>query len=142
MRDVTARIVLSVLTAILFAVQFPAPSAPSASAHGVTASHSSSPGSPQAHPAGLKDRSGTQTGQEYVPCGPPAQEEDPNGLLRTRDRHRTVAQATPEPLSRCLVAGDTVGRTRTAPLLVPAGSHRTPRSSASHSPAVLQVFRC
>ncbi|HWU09982.1 MAG TPA: hypothetical protein VN520_27020 [Streptomyces sp.] len=142
MRDATARIVLSVLTAILFAVQFPAPSAPYASAHGLAIAHSSFPGSPQAHAAGLEGQVGTQTGREYASCGTPVHEGDPNGLLRTRDRHRTVVQATPEPLSRCLVTGDTAGRPPATAPAAPAGSHRTSRSSVSRSPAALQVFRC
>ncbi|MFI2779751.1 hypothetical protein [Streptomyces sp. ALB3] len=142
MRDVTARIVLSVLTVILFAVQFPAPSAPSASAHGVAGAHRSSLSAPEAPAAGSRSQGGAQTGQEYAPCGPPADEGDPNGALRTRDRHRTVAQATAEPLSRCLVTADAAFRPAATALVAAAGSHRTSRSSASHSPAALQVFRC
>ncbi|MGW0788627.1 hypothetical protein ACWD04_10310 [Streptomyces sp. NPDC002911] len=137
MRDATARIVISILTAILLAVQFPVPAAPSSSAY---SAQESPAGSPETHSVGLPGQDVTPAWQEYTPCGPPSQEREPNGLLHTRDRHRAVVQSVPETLSRCLVTGDTSVRPPTAALIAAADPHRTP--SASLSPAVLQVFRC
>ncbi|CAM5332009.1 hypothetical protein AB0H45_27545 [Streptomyces atroolivaceus] len=146
MRGVTARIVFSILTAILLAVQFPVSAEPFASAPGTQAlspgTQALSADSPTTYAADLRGQGATQAGQLYSPCGPPAQEGDPNGLLRTRDRHRAAAQSTPEPPSRCLMTGDTPCPAPAAALVAPAGPHRTSRPSASHSPAVLQVFRC
>ncbi|MFB4420429.1 hypothetical protein C5F59_004975 [Streptomyces sp. QL37] len=143
MRDKTARFLLSALTAILLALQFPAPSA-SAFAQGAHSAREPSSGSPEAHAPGLESQGApSRSGEEkYAPCGPPADERDPNGLLRARDRHRTALQSATETLSRCLVAGDTAGRPPPVPLVASADTHRTSRSSASHSPAALQVFRC
>ncbi|MFC9946242.1 hypothetical protein [Streptomyces pratensis] len=139
MRDATARIVLSILTAILMAVQFPVPATPFASAHSAL---ESAPGPSETRAAGPEVLNVTQAVQEYAPCGPPVQEGDPHGALRTRDRHRAAVQCTTDTLSRCLVTGDTEGRPRTSEPVGPAVPHHASRSSASHSPAALQVFRC
>ncbi|MER5555187.1 hypothetical protein ABT001_26560 [Streptomyces sp. NPDC002793] len=139
MRDATVRIVLSVLAVILLAAQFQGTAAPTASAHGAEAP---SRATPAAHTLDLRDHDATRTGLEYAPCGLPNDDGDPNGSLRTRDRHRASAQSVLEPLSRCLVTGDTADRPPAEASLTPARTHLGPRSSAVHSPAVLQVFRC
>ena len=139
MRDATARIILSVLAAILLAVQFPAPAPSGASAHGV---QEFSSGPPATHTVGPRTQDPTPTGQEYTPCGLPTEGGESNGSLRTRDRHRVAVQSTSETLSRCFVTGDTAGRPPVAVPVTPAHAYAMPRSSASHSPAALQVFRC
>lgn len=139
MRDAAARIILSVLAVILLVVQFPAPAPSGTSAHSVQEFPS---GSPATHTVGPQAQDATPTAQEYAPCGLLTEGGESNGSLRTRDRHRVAVQSTSETLSRCFVTGDTAGRPPVAAPVAPAHAYAMPRSSASHSPAALQVFRC
>ncbi|MFF8672989.1 hypothetical protein [Streptomyces sp. NPDC015242] len=129
-RGPTARTVVSLLAAVLLALQFFAPTASFASAH--TRSHAEAKAQPGSTPSGMALR------DEIAGCraGHPG---DPTGPLRTRDRSHTAdsAPSAPDrPLSRHTrpTADEPAGRG--------TAHHRTPRSSASHTPAALQVFRC
>jgi len=129
-RDATVRFVLTILSAVLLALQLFAPTASFASAHSTT--HASAP--KVAGAAAVAKR-----GDEIVTCGGLEHSTVPNGPLRTRDRHRLAADSAPEPPARALLRYDT-----TAPAPTGAGvtAHHLPRSSTAHSPAALQVFRC
>ena len=140
MRDVTARVILSALAAILLVVQFPA--ATTSGGASAQSGRESFSGSPATHTVDLRTQDAPRTGPEYTPCDLLTEDGESNGSLRTRDRHRAAAHSTSETLSRCFVTGDTAGRPPIAAPVAPAYAHAVPRSSASHSPAVLQVFRC
>jgi hypothetical protein len=123
-RDATTRFVLTILTALLLALQFFGPTTLSASAsmHSDRVSAVASPVAP-----------------EYATCGTPDHDADPNGLPRVRDRHRTGADCAPEAFVRSLLTHTlTAEHAPTGP----CDAHRASGSSAFPSPEVLQVFRC
>jgi len=130
-RGKTARSVVTLLTAVLLALQFFAPTTSFASAH--TVRHAEAKAQP-APKAGIKaPRSETIT---FRDCGAAG---TPTVPLRLRDRFRTV-DCGPETPERPLLRQDPAAfRTPVAP---GAAHHRTARSSTAHSPAALQVFRC
>ncbi|MBC2905408.1 hypothetical protein [Streptomyces cupreus] len=131
-RGATARTVVSILAAVLLGLQVFASTASFASAH--TARHAVAKGQP-----GIKS-SGKALRDEIVTCRDAGRHGDPTGPLRTRDRYRTAADCAPEApdrpyqRQRASNAGEP-GTPRTA-------HYRMSRSSAAHSPAALQVFRC
>ncbi|MEU1125926.1 hypothetical protein ABZ371_20755 [Streptomyces sp. NPDC005899] len=164
MRDAASRFVVTLLTAILLALQFSGPTShtnPTAQAGGSLAP-SPAPGSPvtqtvsrastgtdgdAATRTGARmdartDPGATAAGRTLIPCDEPVEDGDSHGALRSRDRHRTAVGTASESSSRSLVAGDTGPRPDAVALLLTGVPQHTPRSAASPSPAVLQVFRC
>lgn len=124
------RFVFMILVTLL-AVQFFALATPSALAHD----------SDVAAATGIADR-GTgaeQLEREYATCGS-ADHTFPNGLPRTRDRYRTAADLIPQPVAHSRLLGAYYDRTSAD---APVSWESTPHlgSSATRSPAVLQVFR-
>ncbi|MFF8972998.1 hypothetical protein [Streptomyces sp. NPDC014995] len=133
-RGTTARTVVSILAAVLLALPFFAPSSSFAHAH--TARHAQAKTQPGIKPSGMSLRDETVTSRSCDRSGAPI---DP---LRTRDRHRATltADSAPQERERTLPArGSSADR---QPIRPAAPYHRSSRSSASHSPAALQVFRC
>ncbi|MGI5378925.1 hypothetical protein ACQEV2_32690 [Streptomyces sp. CA-251387] len=132
-RGTTARTVVSLLAAALLALQFFAPTASFAHAH--TASQAEAKAQPGIKLSGKALRDETLTSRHCTPSG----DGDPTGPLRTRDRQR-VADSGPEaryrpPLTRDPASAHEPDRPGTA-------HQRISRSSASRTPAALQVFRC
>ncbi|GAA2236829.1 hypothetical protein L0M19_11335 [Streptomyces indiaensis] len=140
-RGTTARTVVSILAAVLLALQFFAPTASFASAH--THSQSEAKAQPGTKPSGMSSRPGPKAPgkalrDETATCRA-GHHGDPTGPLRTRDRSHTADLTPPgpeRPLQRHIRP--------TAPEAVRPGTahHHTSRSSTSHTPAALQVFRC
>ncbi|MFJ8715671.1 hypothetical protein ACIRD9_21180 [Streptomyces violaceus] len=140
-RGTTVRTMVSILAAVLLALQFFAPTASFASAH--TPRKAEAKAQPGTEPSDTTSRpgikfSGKALRDEIATCRA-GHHGDPTGPLRTRDRfhHADSAPSAPErPLLRHIPP--------TAPEQVRAGAahQRTSRSSASHTPAALQVFRC
>jgi hypothetical protein len=130
-RGKTARILVTLLTAVLLALQLCAPTTSFASAH--TVRHAEAKAQPALKAGGKAPRSETIT---YRDCGAAG---TPTVPLRLRDRYRP-ADCGPETPERPLLTQDPAAvRTQVAP---GAARHRTARSSTAHSPAALQVFRC
>ncbi|GHG89988.1 hypothetical protein [Streptomyces lanatus] len=129
-RGTTVRTVVSLLAAVLLALQFFAPSVSFAHAH--TVSQAEAKAQPGNKLSGKALRDETLMSRECAPSG----DGDPTPL-RTRDRSR-FADCGPTAPDRPPLTRD------------PASAHaipgtaldRTSRSSTSHSPAALQVFRC
>jgi hypothetical protein len=140
-RGTTARTAVSLLAAVLLALQFFAPAASFATAH--TPSHAEAKAQPGTHPSGTASRPGVTLSvkalrDEIATCRA-GHHGDPTGPLRTRDRSH-AADSAPSAPDRPLPR-------HTRPTAhEPSGNgtahHRTSRSSASHTPAALQVFRC
>ncbi|GAA2575360.1 hypothetical protein OG542_08845 [Streptomyces violaceus] len=140
-RGTTVRTMVSILAAVLLALQFFAPTASFASAH--TPRKAEAKAQPGTEPSDTTSRpgikfSGKALRDEIATCRA-GHHGDPTGPLRTRDRfhHADSAPSAPErPLLRHIPP--------TAPDQVRAGAahHRASRSSTSHTPAALQVFRC
>jgi hypothetical protein len=129
------RFVLTILAALLMALQFPAPSAPFASAHSTNVSATESP-------ERYTGKGAEEAELELVTCAPLDRDSDTNGL-HTRDRHRAAPGSTHEALSRALLTSGVAGkRPPTSLAKAPADTHRAPRSSTALSAAALQVFRC
>ncbi|MGI5458865.1 hypothetical protein ACQEWB_37955 [Streptomyces sp. CA-249302] len=128
-RGTTTRTAVALLAAVLLALQFFAPTASFAAAH--TTRHAVAKDLPGTKLSGkaLRDESTT-----FGDCGHSG---DPTGPLRSRDRHAPTGFTSEEP-ERQLLAQD------------PASVHEPvalralhlSRSSTSHSPAALQIFRC
>ncbi|MET9971718.1 hypothetical protein ABZZ80_38930 [Streptomyces sp. NPDC006356] len=132
-RGTTARTVVSLVAAVLLALQFFAPGASFAHAH--TVSQAEAKAQPGIKLSGKALRDETLTFRHCMPSG----QGDPTGPLRTRDQLRfadTGAQAPDRPLlTRDPASAHQPG--------TPGSAHqRTSRSSTSHTPAGLQVFRC
>ncbi|WP_406006197.1 hypothetical protein OG440_08335 [Streptomyces sp. NBC_00637] len=135
-RGTTTRTVISILAAVLLALPFFAPTPSFAHAH--TARHAEAKTPPGIKPSGKAMRDEIVTFRDCDRSGGPA---DP---LRTRDRHRAAASASagsaPQEPQRALLAQDPAAAHQPARPGDP--HHRSSRSSAAHSPAALQVFRC
>lgn len=134
-RGATTRTVISVLAAVLLALPFFAPASPFASA--TTARQAEAKAQPGIKLSGKAMREEIVAFRDCDRSGGPA---DP---LRTRDRHRATtsspAASAPQEPERALLARDPAATHQ------PAGAqpwHRSSRSSAAHSPAALQVYRC
>ncbi|MBB4711785.1 hypothetical protein BJ965_001667 [Streptomyces luteogriseus] len=140
-RGTTARTVVAVLAAALLALQLFAPTASFATAH--THSQAEAKAQPVTKPSGTSSRPGHKSSgkalrDETATCRA-GQHGDPTGPLRTRDRSHTTdsAPSAPErPLRK------DIRPTVPEPVRPGAGYHRASRSSTSHTPAALQVFRC
>jgi hypothetical protein len=139
-RGTTARTVVSILAAVLLALQLFAPTASFASAH--TPREVEAKAQSGAEPSGMSSRPGTTFGKalrdEIATCRA-GHHGSPTGPLRTRDRfHSTdpAPSAHERPLLRHIPP-------RAPARVTPGVAHeRTSRSSTSHTPAALQVFRC
>jgi hypothetical protein len=129
LRGTTARTVVAVLTAVLLALPFFAPSEGFATAHtGRQAEAKAQSGTKISGKASRAEGSGKRQ------CNHAG---DPTGPLRTRDRHRTVDFA-PEGPERPLTAEEPAA----PPERVSTGEFPLSRPSTGHAPAALQVFRC
>jgi hypothetical protein len=128
-RITTARTAVAFLAAALLALQFFAPSASFAPAH--TIRQAEAKAQPGIKLSGKALRNETVTSRHCEHSG------DPTGPLRTRDRHRAL-DFTPDGPERALLVQDPAATHEPALSRAP----RTSRSSTSHSPAALQVFRC
>ncbi|MFF7314505.1 hypothetical protein [Streptomyces sp. NPDC008137] len=139
-RGTTARTVVSLLAAALLALQFFAPTAPFASAH--TPRKAVAKAQPGAEPSGHAARPGILSGKalrdEIADCRA-GHLGDPTGPLRTRDRfhHADSAPCAPERARLRHIQPAAQDQVRAG-----AAHHRASRSSTSHTPAALQVFRC
>ncbi|MEV6616860.1 hypothetical protein AB0N31_24025 [Streptomyces sp. NPDC051051] len=133
-RGTTARTVVSLLVAALLTLPF-FTLAPSF-AHAYTARHVEAEAEP-----GIK-LSATPARDEISSSRPCGRSEKPFDPLRPRDRHRATVTADPAPQQSerpRSVQDPAAGHRPTGPV----GLHRHwSRSSAAHSPAALQVFRC
>ncbi|MDN3256400.1 hypothetical protein [Streptomyces sp. MA25(2023)] len=131
-RGTTARTVVPILAAVLFALQIFTPTVSFASAH--------TSGDVVAN-TGLGTTPAETAGHdETVTCHETDRPGNPTTAPRVRDRHRGTAAPQPDAPQRPLL--------RHADPLVPdpgapvrAGEHR-PGNATDHSPAALQVFRC
>jgi hypothetical protein len=139
-RGTTARTVVSILAAVLLALQFFAPKASFASAH--TPREVEAKAQPGTEPSGMSSRPGSKFSgkalrDEIATCRA-GHHGGPTGPLRTRDRFHSTdpGHSAERPLLRHIPP--------TAPERVTPGVayERTSRSSTSHTPAALQVFRC
>lgn len=132
-RGTTARTVVSILAAVLLALQFFAPTASFAQAH--TVSQAEAKAQPGIKLSGKALRDETLMSRHCVPSG----DGDPTGPLGTRDRLRH-ADSGPQAPDRSLLTRDPASADEPAR---PGTAHeRISRSSASRTPAALQVFRC
>lgn len=128
-RGTTVRTVVAILTAVLLALPFFAPSGGFATAHtGRQAEAKAQSGTKLSGKAARAEASGKRH------CNHAG---DPTGPLRTRDRHRAVDFA-PQGPERPLSAEEPAA----APERVTAGEFPLSRPSTAHAPAALQVFRC
>ncbi|MGW0814404.1 hypothetical protein ACWD00_14310 [Streptomyces viridiviolaceus] len=126
-----ARTMVALLAAVLLALQFFTPSASFASAH--TSRDAVAKATPGFDPSGTAPRG------ETVTCHDTGKPGNPNGSPRHRDRHRAAAPSAPETPERPLARR----HAETPPERAASGTDRHPsRSSTTHSPAALQVFRC
>ncbi len=135
-RGTTVRLVPTILSAVLLALQLFAPTASFASFASFASAHRTQVTAAAAPDAATSKRA--DDADEAVNCGEIQHPSDPTGPLRTRDRHRTAADSVPEPRALMPPAHDD---TVTGPPARPA-SLRISRSSTAHTPAALQVFRC
>ncbi|WP_030248972.1 MULTISPECIES: hypothetical protein [unclassified Streptomyces] len=140
-RGTTARTVVSLLAAVLLALQFFAPTASFATAH--TTSQVEAKAHPGTKPSGKSSRpgpefSGKAVRDEITSCRA-GHHGDPTGPLRTRLRSQAATSAHPAP-ERPLLRH--IQPTAEEPVIPGAAHQRTPRSSVSHTPAALQIFRC
>jgi hypothetical protein len=135
-RGTTARAVISILTAALLVLPFFAPTPSFAHAH--TSRQAEAESRPGITSSVKPMRDETVTHGDCDRSGGPA---DP---LRTRDRNRATTSAsaasTPQEPQRVLLSQDPAAAHQ--PVRPGERHHRPSRSSADHSPAGLQVFRC
>ncbi|MBT2673479.1 hypothetical protein J7E95_22075 [Streptomyces sp. ISL-14] len=132
-RGAMARTVGSIFAAVLLALQLFAPGASFAHAH--TVSQAKAKAQPGIKLSGKVLRDETLTSSHCVPSG----NGDPTGPIGTRDRLR-LADSGPQAPDRPLLTRDPASAHEPA---IPGAAHqRTSRSSTSHAPAALQVFRC
>jgi hypothetical protein len=126
------RFVVTVLTALLLALQFPAVGTSPAFAHDARVS-GAEPSQRPTFDAAAEER-------DHITCDTP--DGDTNGLLPARDRHRSTAGSTLDTPSRSLLRGATSAARPHVGLSPFGDAHRVSRSSTAHSAAALQVFRC
>ncbi len=132
-RGTTVRTVISTLAAVLLTLPFFAPDASFAHAH--TVSQVEAKAQPGIKLAGKALRDETLTSRHCTPSG----DGDPTGPLRPPHRLRT-ADSGPQAPERPPLTRDPASVQEPAP--PDSGHHRASRSSASHTPAALQIFRC
>ncbi len=129
-RGTTARTLVSALAAALLVLQFFAPSTLFAYAH--TVGHVEAKAQPGSKLSPKALHNGAIAFRDVSCSG------DPTGPRRTQEQNRSCA-AWAGSQEHPFVAPST----RAARLTVPsAAQRRTARSSTTHSPAALQVFRC
>jgi hypothetical protein len=133
LRGTTVRTVISLLTAALLALQFFTPDAPFAHAH--TTSQAKAKTQAGTKPSGKALRDEILTSRHCTHSG----DGDPTGPVRTSHHVRTVGSG-PQAPERPLPSRDPASAG--GPAQPDAAHHRTSRSSTSHAPATLQVFRC
>jgi hypothetical protein len=131
-RGTTVRFVLTILSAVLLALQLFAPTASSAAPHHKT--HATAAQAPKAVTGKRTDEADV-----VLTRGDHEHPASPTGPLRTRDRHRAAADSTPESPALPLLTNDV---TAAQPSAVTPASLRISRSSTAHTAAALQVFRC
>ncbi|ANB09222.1 hypothetical protein SAM40697_5266 [Streptomyces ambofaciens] len=132
LRGTTARTVLSLLAAVLLALQFLTPGTSFASAHTDREAVANARSGDTPSAAALHDETAT--------CHTAGRSGKPAPAPRVRDRHRTAAAPQPDaPLWPLPRQGTSV-----APAPAPSGgtAEDRPRHATDLSPAVLQVFRC
>lgn len=129
-RGTTVRFTLTILSAVLLAMQFFAPTASFTSAH---RTHVTTAGSPEVVTVKRADNP-----DEVVSCGDLGHLPSPTGPLRARDRNRLCTDSVPEPLASALPTPDVTAVRPSAAGPAPLGISR---SSVAHTPAALQVFR-
>jgi hypothetical protein len=130
-RGTTARTLIALLAAALLALPFFTAATPFASAHAMR--HAEATAKTGKTPTGTALRDELATLRDCGPAG------NPTGPLRTRDRHGSVDSGPGAPERPAAKEDPTAARAPTAP---GAAYSRTARSSAGHTPAALQVFRC
>ncbi|MFI6855209.1 hypothetical protein [Streptomyces sp. NPDC050416] len=140
-RGTTARTVVSLLAAVLLALQLFAPTASFASAH--TSSEVEAKAQVGTEPSGKASRPGTKLSgkalrDEIANCRA-GHHRGPTGPLRTRDRFHSTDSAPSAPDRHLLRHIPPTAPDRVTPGVA---HERTSRSSASRTPAALQVFRC
>ncbi|MFE0809122.1 hypothetical protein ACFW34_16820 [Streptomyces sp. NPDC058848] len=131
-RGTTARTAIPLLAAVLFALQFFAPTASFASAY--TSSES------VAHARVGTTASDTTPYDETVTCHEAGRPGGPTTAPRVRDRHRGTAAPQPDTPQRPLLRHAVPGVPE--PVVSGRGAEHRPRATTDHSPAALQVFRC
>ncbi|MER7937083.1 MULTISPECIES: hypothetical protein [unclassified Streptomyces] len=129
-RGTTARTVFALLAAALLAVQFFAPTATFAAAHTLRHAEAKAASGPQTHAAILRDDHHVLRG--HGRCG------ELPGPPRVADRQRTSTAGWAD--DRPPAARHTEAIPARTALAVPRD--HAPRTSTTHSPAALQVFRC
>jgi hypothetical protein len=132
-RGKTVRTVLSLLAAALLTLQIFTPDIPFAHAH--TVSQAKAKAHSGTKPSGKALRDETLTSRHCTPSG----DGDPTGPVRTSHRLHVV-DSGPQTPERPLLTRDPASAGE--PVRPGAAHHRTSRSSTSHTPAALQVFRC
>ncbi|MGN9820946.1 hypothetical protein ACTMUQ_37105 [Streptomyces sp. SD11] len=130
-RGTTVRTLFAVLAAVLLALQL------SASTTAFAPAFASAHTTPLAGPG-----DGPQTRAEFVTCGDTSHSHGPTGPLRTRERIRVADHVTPAAARLLLCKDVAVAHEDPSHTAAPAAHHRATRSSAAHSSAALQVFRC
>jgi hypothetical protein len=140
LRGTTARTQSVLLAAVLLALQLFAPTVSFASAHPthVISSEDRTASETQAR-AAAGTKSSVDT--ESVSCGTDKHLHGKTPPFRVRDRQRS-ADSTPQTPTRPLLTRDPTITDGGTSHTVGAASLRTTRSSAAHSAAALQVFRC
>ncbi|MEW2256354.1 hypothetical protein [Streptomyces sp. NPDC047869] len=128
-RGRNTRTTLTLLTAVLLALQFFTSAGPFAAAHTF--------GEAEAKAWTGMTSSAQRSAEQADPYREPGRPKEPTGTPHTRDRHRA-------PAAGCAREHPLISRRTAAPRSpAPAGDphHRATRSSRAHSPAALQVFR-
>ncbi|RSS92826.1 hypothetical protein EF919_16955 [Streptomyces sp. WAC02707] len=131
-RGTTARTVVPILAAVLFALQFFTPAASFASAH--------TSGDAVAHARPGDPASGLAPHDETATCHEGGRPGDPTTAPRVRDRHRGTAAPQPDTPQRALHRHAVPAVPE--PVAPGRGAGHPSRPAADHSPATLQVFRC
>ncbi|MFD6291650.1 hypothetical protein [Streptomyces sp. NPDC060205] len=138
-RGTTVRTLFAVLAAVLLALQLSAPT--TAFAPAFASAHTPRLAGPG---EGTREHTwgGPEARAEFVTCGDTSHSHGPTGPLRTRDRIRVADHVAPAAARLLLCKDVTAVREDPSHTAAPAAHHRTTRSSAGHSSAALQVFRC
>ncbi len=140
LRGTTARTRSVVLAAVLLALQLFIPTASVASVNPdyvIPSADCATPGTQTCAAA----RTQIAVDAEEASCGKSERLNGDTPPFRVRDRQRS-ADSAPQTPARPLLARDPAGVHGGTSHTVAAASLRTTRSSAAHSRAVLQVFRC
>jgi hypothetical protein len=134
-RGTTVRTLFAVLAAVLLALQLSATT--TAFAPAFASAHTPGSADPEVRP-----EAGPGATAEFVTCGDTSRSHGPTGPLRTRERIRVADHVAPAAARLLLSKDVAVVREDPSHTAAPAAHHRPTRSSAAHSTAALQVFRC